>query len=463
MCIVAVLRRCIAPDGRTESDCAIAFGLVRGALLTSVARFVRSRGSLADLYSGRDNGIGMIRLLLAIAVVVSHSGPLGFATEDLGAGLFGHQATLGLLAVYGFFVLSGLLITRSARRTPIGRYAWHRSLRILPGFWVCLLVTALLVAPLITLRERGSLQGFWSGPYGPFGYFTENMWTGIRQPGINDVFATTPWGRKAGGVSVLDGALWSLCYEMLCYIAVGVLAATGVLRNSRRFVLFLTLALYVNIVQDYWRSGALSGPASGPYGQFGWPMLGALYYQWIVYLGFLFLCGATIDLYRERIPINDALGVASAVAFVASLLFGGLFVVGFPAFAYLLVWLAVRMPRWLQWIGRRHDYSYGIYIYGFLMQQVLSSFGLYRWGLLPYVVISVAGAFVCAYLSWHLVERHALALKGWTPRLRQRRPAERDSEAEPQVVPVQLVHVRMHDQAGEDTELAEAGQTAAVP
>ncbi|PWG11974.1 hypothetical protein DF268_18615 [Streptomyces sp. V2] len=44
----------------------------------------------------------------------------------------------------------------------------------------------------------------------------------------------------------------------------------------------------------------------------------------------------------------------------------------FPTFpdlrclAYALVWLAIRLPAPFRRIGARNDYSYGIYIYGFL-------------------------------------------------------------------------------------------------
>jgi peptidoglycan/LPS O-acetylase OafA/YrhL len=395
----------------------------------------RSRGTLAEVYSGRDNGIGLIRLLLAVGVVLSHSKPLGFGQQDLGYYLFNRQTNVGTLSVYGFFVLSGMLITRSARRTSIGRYAWHRALRILPGLWACLIVTALVIAPLLTLRERGTLNGFWSGPLGPFDYIRANMWTGLRQFGIHDLLAsTTPWGRHTG-VSVFDGALWSLSYEMLCYIIIGVLAVTNVLQQSRRFVLFLAASTYLVIALDYWQSASWTGPVTGQYSASVAPLLGGMSFRWIVYLGFLFLLGGVLDLYRERIPIHDALGVGSAVIFLGTLLTGGFFVLGLPAFAYLLIWLSVRLPRRMQWVGRKNDYSYGIYIYGFVGQQVFASLGLARWGYLPFATMSLVAAFGAAYLSWHLVERHAMTLKGWTPRLRPRRPVSPDVAPDAEEVP----------------------------
>ena len=96
--------------------------------------------------------------------------------------------------------------------------------------------------------------------------------------------------------------------------------------------------------------------------------------------------------------------------------------IGFPALAYVLAWAAVRMPSALRGIGRRNDYSYGVYIYGFIGQQVFASLGWSRWGYLPYIAMSLAAAFAAALLSWHLVERRALAWKDWAPRRRKPAP-----------------------------------------
>ncbi len=378
--------------------------------------------TLGQLYAGRDNGIGAIRLGLAVIVVLTHGTSLGFGWEDLGESLFRDQTNTGTLAVFGFFVLSGLLITRSAARTPVWRFAWHRMLRILPALWVCLLVTAFVVAPLVAWREWGTLSGFWSGPKGPLQYVTGNWFTGVRQYGIHDLLGeSTPWGRQTGG-SVFDGALWSLVYEMLCYCLAALLAVTSVLRRRRWLVVLLAAVLYGVVVADQILGRVLLGPPTPYYGSVHLPLLGAVYFHWFMYLGLLFLGGAVLELYRDRVVIHDGAGFACLAALAGSLVFGGFFVIGFPALVYVLAWAAVRMPPALRWIGRRNDYSYGVYIYGFIGQQVLASLGWSRWGYVPYIAMSLAVAFAAAALSWHLIERRALAWKDWTPR-RRRPPA----------------------------------------
>jgi peptidoglycan/LPS O-acetylase OafA/YrhL len=76
----------------------------------------------------------------------------------------------------------------------------------------------------------------------------------------------------------------------------------------------------------------------------------------------------------------------------------------------------VRTPKKLHWVGRKNDYSYGLYIYGFVVEQTLALLGYARWGRIEYTLASIAITWVLAFLSWHLVEKQAMRLKSWTPR-----------------------------------------------
>ncbi|MFD0630763.1 acyltransferase family protein [Catenulispora yoronensis] len=304
------------------------------------------RGTLDETFSGRENGVGFLRFAMAMSVVVSHSGILGFGRTDLLGEQFRNQQALGGLAVAGFFILSGMLITRSARRTGFGRYCWHRVLRIFPGLWVCLVVTAFGVAPLIAYHEWGTLRGFWGpGPDGgPFGYVRNNMWTGVRQSGIHDLLASsTPWGRLTKA-SAFDGALWSLCYELLCYMVVGALLISGVLRTARRLVPLLAVLLYARILLDFRLTHGWGGGVVATYTRFDTILFGSIDVRWVVYLGFLFLAAASLELYRERIPIHDGLGIAALLICLGTLILGGWFAIGYPVLTYLIVWAACRLP-----------------------------------------------------------------------------------------------------------------------
>ncbi|MGX6741259.1 acyltransferase family protein [Streptomyces peucetius] len=381
--------------------------------IRSSARRLRwTHGSVAERFSGRDNSLGVLRLSLAMAVVVSHASVLGFGDKEFGHYFSHGQTDLGKLAVYGFFVLSGILVTRSGKRLPLGRFMWHRALRLLPGLWVCLAVTALVVAPFLYWRQQHGLDGFLGHAAGPLDYLRANWAVALQQRDISGVMATARDAGLAHSPS-FDAALWSLRYEVLCYAGVALLAVTGALTRARRVVVLIAAVLGWLVVRQAMDFSYWAGFDDSSYYKSVVlvPAMGRFDPDVVVHLGFAFALGALIELYRERIPVSDVLGVASALVLLASLRFGYLYTVGLPAFAYLLVWLAIRLPAPFRRIGARHDYSYGIYIYGFVVQQALAVLGLARYGFWAYLAMSVAGTLIAAVLSWHLVERPAMRFK----------------------------------------------------
>lgn len=359
---------------------------------------------LSDHYSPRANALGLLRLCLALAVLVGHSWPLGAGRASPGLGFSGGQADIGALAVSGFFVLSGFLVTASAARLGFVRFAWHRCLRIFPGLWVCLLATALLAGCAATFHD--ALAFAWHNALGR-----------PRQWGIGTLFSDNPYGTLTGGDSVVNGSLWSLPFELFWYAVFTALTACGVIRRSPRLILLLTAGAYAVLVSDFLHQlPTTPRTVPQPRGTFGpIPLFGALDTQTLVYLGFLFLLGASAQLYQHRVAIHPALAVTAGLVLLATLRFGAFHVLGYPAFAYLLLWAACTLPPWSHRIGRGHDYSYGIYIYAFPTQQVLAALGVHHWGLPVYIAASAAATTALAAASWHLVERPALRLRHWTP------------------------------------------------
>lgn len=369
-----------------------------------------SHGTVAELLTGRHNSLGLLRLVLASAVVVSHARILGYGGKEYLHSFSGGQTDLGKLSVYGFFVLSGVLVTRSGTRLSLGRFLWHRALRIFPGFWVCLIVAGFAIAPVLYWKLHSTLDGF-DGAHGPLDYLTANWAVATNQYDISGVMTDA---HSAGLVhnGAFNGALWSLRYEFLCYLAVATLAVVGVLTRARRAVVLIAIALGWTVVSQASADAFWAGPYDAHLlHNFQLPPFGQINPSFLVYLGFAFALGAVIELYKERIPVSDPLGLASLAVLLGSLHYGYLFTVGIPAFAYVLVWLAIRLPAVFRRVGAKHDYSYGIYIYGFLVQQTLALLGYTRWGLAAYLALTFAFTVLLAVLSWHLVERPAMKLK----------------------------------------------------
>ncbi|MER5862544.1 acyltransferase [Kitasatospora sp. NPDC002040] len=372
---------------------------------------------------GRENGFGLLRLTLALAVIFAHAMPLGFGSADLGFTESRGQTNVGAIAVNGFFVLSGLLITRSGVRLSTGRFLWNRAIRILPAFWVCLLLTALVIAPLVAHRQ-GRLDVFWSDPQGPWQYIRANWGLGVGQWGISGLLNHNP---HAGA---FNGSVWSLAYEVFCYFAVAALAAIGLFRRSTRWTVALMVAgLYAFMFSIAIDFDLMRAPQYPPTGLPGWqlPFLGGLGMEMLLPLILMFGFGALAELYKDRLRMNAVAAALALVVFLVTARYGGFTMIGLPAFAYLLIWLAARMPRPLTKVGTKVDLSYGVYIYAFPIQQCLTLLALNRHGYAVYTGLSVLLSLVAALFSWYLVEKPALRLKDIGKK--KSRPAEAEAPA----------------------------------
>ena len=361
---------------------------------------------------GHDNSFGVLRLFLASSVIFSHAFYLGGWREDPTLGLTRGQETIGGWAVVGFFVISGYLITKSGASADIVQFLWRRVLRIFPAFWVALAVGALLVGPIVWLNMGRSLGEYMStAPGGPVGYVTANWKLAIHQWGVHDIFiATTPYG-EATGASVFNGSLWTLEYEWRAYMIIAVLVLLGVLRRAPWLIL-ACLAIFYSAAL-----GAAFAPSIFPRVSVEFSD------RFFVNLTLAFLLGATLAVFGPRVVLDGRLALAAGALVVVTLAVRGWVLVGYPAFAYLLIYTAARLPAGWRKIGAKNDYSYGMYVYGFLVQQFTAYWGWHKWGYVPWVADTLLVTAGCAVVSWHLVEKPALRLKAWCPGVGIRRIA----------------------------------------
>lgn len=347
-------------------------------------------------------------------VVVSHAFPIGGFGRDPVGSWTGHQVEFGELGLVGFFALSGYLITKSARGSDTLAFLWRRFLRLYPAFLLALIIGALVVGPLAELHAHGDLSRYWEGPDGPFDYVVENCRLAINQFGIHDVFLHDPYGAIDG--SVINGSLWTLRYEFRAYLAVALLGALGILTRARWVVplgallTFVAIPLYDRVPALRPVLSELIGNASG------------------MELLAVFLVGASIAVYERHVPSHPgwaAAAVALAVVTSGTAWFNP---IGLVAFAYLTLYAAAVLPGWARRVGRRTDISYGVYVYAWPVQALLTTYGLNRAGYLSYLALTLVIVSGLGWLSWQLVEKPALNMKAlgpgrgwvWVPLLGQR-------------------------------------------
>ncbi len=373
-----------------------------------------TRVTIGETFDSRRNSLNFLRVCLSLLVVLSHSFAGGFVDP-----LLLNHTTVGDIAVYGFFGISGYLIASSASHNSLGRYLWQRFLRIFPGFWVCLIVTGALFGVVAWFHEPhphcpAFASCYIGSPTGPFQYLYHDLLLRMNQQTIALTPGAVPWP------FTWNVPLWTLFYEFMCYLILGAFAVSGLLRR-RGLVALLTAGL--------WAIEVIVGLASLNLGQGTWAMLT---------LAPIFLTGTLLYLYRDKVPDSGILAMGCATVFLASpwLPFGGPFtvfrniisapqVLG-PFIAYPLFWLGIHLP--FHKIGARNDYSYGIYIYAFLVQQILALWHVQRWGYIAYMTLSVVFTVPFAVASWWLVEKNALKLKKFSPGVGSRRLAREGAD-----------------------------------
>lgn len=322
----------------------------------------------------RRNALNAIRLSLALFVIVSHSYPISGAGGDPGVG----GISLGTVAVGGFFTISGYLITRSRLNSSLVSYAWRRFLRIFPGFWVCLVFTAFVAAAI-----GGRVRGGWS-PGNAFGYVFSYADMSNPSPLAPESLAASPFPFS------WNGSLWSLRYEVACYVVTGlVLCLSWVWHRRGLMIAALVAATAAKLVLDQTGGGS------------------TLVRETALLLPF-FLAGVLILRFADRLPLTGRGAALACVALAGGMLLDRGEALAPLPLAYLLLWIGAAAPGRVMRIGSRNDLSYGTYLYAFPVQQLLVLAGAARLGVLAFVLLSVAGTVPLAALSWFLVERPAM-------------------------------------------------------
>ena len=365
----------------------------------------RIRITFAEAFDPKNNAFGFLRLVLAVLVVFSHSFTLGgFGIDALEAFTKGRH-TIGLVAVGMFFVLSGFLITRSAAGgASVLRFLWHRFLRIFPGYWACLIVCGCVFAPYFAYVEHGTLLRVFSAPRSsPQAYMFHNAGlfhlNGFSILGVLNVFPQSIAGLLSRNPYPfqINGSLWTLPFEFVCYLAVAALALFGVIRRARFFVVALFVILWSLHAYNYLWPKSFSHAFSCA----GITMF--------IPLGLFFSVGSLCFLYREKIPCSSWAFVACMAVLVASLPLG-LFGLAAPIFmSYAFLWLAFNLP--FSRFDAKGDYSYGTYIYAFPVQQALALSGVQEDGWTAYFAWSLVVTAALAFLSYRLVEAPCLRWK----------------------------------------------------
>ncbi|WP_208710845.1 acyltransferase [Sinomonas sp. R1AF57] len=361
--------------------------------------------TLGEALTGSGNSLNALRLAFAACVIISHAWWLGgYGPEPA---LFGIK--LGTAGVMGFFAISGYLITVSAGHSTAFEYATARFSRIYPGLVVSAVLVAFVAAPLGALISRGrySLSGavaFLESALGLLIGTADTPPIGTSLLGNND---RLDW----------NGPLWTLTWEVLCYVLVGLAVFLAKRfspggRSAPLVVLWLFAAA----------SGAVAGKILG--GGFGPNRL-----EFVLPFVAIFMASSLLATIRHRVRVGPLPGFAAIVAVWAAYSTGyGTALAPLP-FAYAVLSIG-SLPQASR-IGSRHDISYGVYIYGWPVQQLLAAARIpLQVPVLVYAALALVLVAPIGFLSCLLVEKPAQRVLRALP-ARCRKAAPEPSRYEP--------------------------------
>ncbi len=336
------------------------------------------------MLDGKVKNVACIRLLAALSVVFSHSFLIAESTEDNEPLQRITGEVLGIYGVFVFFIVSGYFVTRSCLlSTSPGHYLWKRFLRIYPAYGVSLLITILLIAPLLSGLSFSDLNGisnFWPT-------VVRNLLIPADVLMIDGVELYQSSGDSDLGI-VLNPVYWTIKIEIILYLFVLFLCAFKLLNRWVTLMLCITSTVLFSLewysTVPHW--GLLFGMPGFFAGSFLYLFMKDKEYTMNLSVAFLVLT-----------MIAGCLGMAPKL---------------FPVLvAYPVIALGFTKSRDLDKPLRSIDLSYGIYVFGWPIQQSLRAIcgdGMSGWS---FFAMSVPPILAASAISWFLIEKPSLSLK----------------------------------------------------
>ena len=337
---------------------------------------------------GRDNALGVLRLLFASLVIVSHTVEIrdGNREREVLTQVFG-TLSFGELSVDAFFVISGYLIVASfvASHTTL-EYLRKRALRIIPGFVVASLVSLLVVAPLVGASIKEVISNL------PRYAATIAVLRPVYVPGAFPGL----------GYNLLNGSLWTIAYEFRCYLLVVLLGLTGCFRFPKAIALlaFSMMTLYLFGSADTLNAAGDRLPLNKVW--LGKPTD-------TLRLTAIFLVGSCFYLWQDRIIISPRGAIIAVTSLITCMLMPKLAETGVAVFGGYLIFSFACWGKGsiLERINNQTDISYGTYLYGWPIGAAILWY-------LPNIQLPIATALAillsmaAGWVSWHVIEKPAI-------------------------------------------------------
>ena len=337
------------------------------------------------------NNFDFVRVLAAILVLVGHS-PALFKNKpfyyDPLIKIIGYPAHA--IGLYIFFIISGFLITKSwESKKNTFEFIVSRILRIFPALLFTLICTTFILGPLLTSYH---LSDYLTSKETYKHLLNITLFRIYYE--LPGVFGSNPYN------NAVNGSIWSLSYEFTCYLLLILFGYFHFLKNK-----WFSLSIYVLaviLISFYKSEIELSYPTI--------PFLGINMDKMIEFF-ILFFSGSFFYLFRNYLTFNWITYSFIISLIIITRVFQIPFIFNSIIFSFLIFSLVFSRRINLNKFGKYGDFSYGIYLFAFPIQQIIAQFFTTEFNLLLLILISTLFTFIASFICWNLVEKPTLKLK----------------------------------------------------
>ena len=354
---------------------------------------------LVCFLESRNNNFNLIRFIAAFGVLFSHSFSLALGSSETEPfkQLFG--MSFGQIAVDIFFISSGFLIANSLFvKKDLVDFLWARFLRIYPGLFAAVLFCVFVVGLYFTSYP---VKQYIMNPQ-TYIFIAKNtvLFLG-EEPSLPGVFEALPWA------GVVNGSLWTLPFEVKAYCLLVVFSiiihrlikwSKGLLSERLLYLLIPLLCMIIYIANHFYIFLPISYFASEDFRLYS-----------------LFFIGNACYIFRGNLVLSKRLFYAVSLFLLISATHTDLFFIVYNVTIFYVIFYIAYIPKGrIRKFNQYGDYSYGIYIYAWPVQQSVVAL-ISGINVLELCIYSFAITLLLSYLSWHCIEKKALKLKGRLP------------------------------------------------
>lgn len=336
------------------------------------------KGKKLGEVQGKSCNLHMIRFIASIMVIISHSFPISMGEngKEIISKITKDELSLGGIAVLIFFLAGGYLIAKSMERLETFKaYFTTRIIRIFPLLIVVILLTMFVMGPVVTTL---SFKKYFTNPLF-FKYALNGIF--ILQHNLPGVFELNLYG------TTVNGALWTLPVEFMCYIVCYIFYKIKLMKQKTAiYTIPIAIVAYFILYYIFVRYNMQL-------------LLSAIKPCMLFYIGMLYY------IYRDKIILNGKLALIAGVMFIVSIFIGGTPITILVAFPYMCMYLFFGAKQRFEKLSDMGNYSYGIYLCGFPIQQVIVNYMGHKMN--PYInmIIAVPIAIAFAIILYYLVEK----------------------------------------------------------